>query len=68
MARRTKNSGFDFFTSLHILDDQLSTYEDIFIENRITEENLSKINSLSNRRLPYLEKTNLFTAIQQTFV
>ena len=53
MARRTKNSGFDFFTSLHILDDQLSTHEDIFIENRITEENLSKINSLSNRRLPY---------------
>ena len=48
MALRDKEqcSGL-FFTSIHIPADQSSSYADIFLENRITEENLPEFQQIN---------------------
>ena len=51
MALRSKEQWVQFFTSIQIPADQASEYASIFVENRITEENLPEFQQIDLQEL-----------------
>ena len=66
MALRTKEQWVNFFTSLHIPADQSSKYADIFLDNRITEDNLPEFLQSDLRELGFTALGDIKNILKHT--